>query len=308
MWFLNVFNQGCCCAVDDQDDRFGHPDERPVSYSSHWEPGPDPMGPVKAIVAEPKLRELKAFYHLTDVGTGVKTGQFDFTAHFIERFFRSLNAASTSGWGQFMSLWADERAGISMEAYAGTAPMRTRPDIQRFVESFPNMSVEVTSVKVVQDEQQAASSCILHLHDPPAGVPSKINVIMTFRLTSGGKLLSLRMYWHPSEIGGISKTSQYEITAKRVRAFVDALNSEDAGACWSDQVGTVTFEDPVGTLSRSINKVVEAYHQGLPPFVATLRMVRVGQDELQAAAVVEFVFPESTLLRPFSIIFTFRFE
>jgi len=288
------------------EDKFGNSDERPVSYSSHWEPGPDPMAPAKAIVSEPNLKELKAFYHLTDVGTGVKTGQFDFTAHFVERYYKALNAASTGGWSQFMSLWADERAGISMEAYAGTAAIRTRADIQRFVESFPAMSVEVTSVKVAQDENQAASSCIFHLHTPPAGVPSKINQVVTFRLNSYGKLVSLRMFWHPSEIGGVSKTSQYEITARRIRAFIDCLNSTEEA--YPDQKGGVVFEDPVGVMARTLNQVVEAYHQGLPRFVATLRMVRVGQDELQAAAVIEFVFPDSILLRPFSIIFTFRFE
>jgi len=265
------------------------------------------MSPARAIVSVPTLKELKAYYHLSDVGTGVKTGQFDYTAHFIGRFYRAMNSAAEVGWNQFMSLWADERTGIWMEAYAGTTPMRTRGDIHAFMESFPALTkVEVTSVKVAQDEFQGASSCVFHLQDPPAGVPSKINCVSTFRLNPYGKLVFLRMFWHPSELGGASKTSQYEITAKRIRAFVDALS--DADTSWAEQSGGVTLEDPVGTLSRTMTKVVEAYLSGLPPFVATLRMIRVGQDELQAAAVIDFAFPNSALLKPFSMIFTFRFD
>jgi hypothetical protein len=265
------------------------------------------MTPARAVVEKPKLRELRAFYHLSDVGTGVKSSQFDFTSQFIARYYKAMNAASTAGWHQFMMLWADERSGLLMEAYAGTAPLRSRVEIQAFVESFPLMKIEVTSVKIAQDELQGASSCVFHLSEPPAGVPSRINVITTFRLNQYGRLVALRMYWHPSEIGGLSKTSQYEITAKRIRAFIDALNSDDETS-WSDQAGGVVFEDPVGTLTRTLDKVVEAYQSGLPPFVATLRMIRVGQDELQAAAVIEFAFPDSNLLKPFSIIFTFRFQ
>jgi len=309
MWFFNAFEQGCCCASDDAEQLFGHTDERPVAYTSHWEPGPDadPMAPAKAIVATPTLREVNAFYHLSDVCTGVKSMQFDLTAHFVERFYRALNASAENGWHQFMSLWADERAGICFEAYAGSTGMRRRADISAFVESFPSMSAEVTSVKVAQDELQAATSCVFHLRDPPPGCPSRINCVATLRLNSHGKLLFLRMYWHPSELGGASKTSQYEITAKRVRAFIDALNNAD-GTHLAEESVNVTLADPVGTLSRNTNKVVEAYLSGLPPFVASLKMIRVGQDELQAAAVIEFVFPNSMLMKPFSIVFTFRFE
>lgn len=307
-WFFNAFQQGCCCANDEETiDRFGNPDERPVAYSSHWEPGPDPMGPAKVVVPQPSLRELKAFYHLSDVCTGVKTQQYDFTAHFVGRFYKAINAAAELGWDRFMSLWADERAGISMESFAGSIPLRTRYDIQAFLESFPAMTVEATSVKVAQDELQAATSCIFHLQDPPAGVPSKINCVSLLRLNGHGRLVSLRMFWHPSEIGGASKTSQYEITARRVRGFVDALNNGDK-SCWAEQSGLSTLEDPVGTLSRSVGEVVEAYLSGLPPFKASLRMVRVAQDELQAAAVIDFQFPNSAILRPFCMIFTFRFE
>lgn len=308
MWLFNVFNQGCCCTTDDAEfDRFAVSDERPVSYSSHWEPGPDPLVPAKAIVASPTLRGLKAFYHLSDVGTGVKTGQFDYTANFIAKYYKAINAASELGWDKFMSLWADERAGLHFEAFAGSSPLRSKAEIRAFVESFPAMSVETTSVKVAQDEFQGASSCVFVLQEPPAGVPSRINCVATFRLNPYGKLAHLRLFWHPSELGGASKTSQYEITARRIRAFIDALNNDDA-ASWAEQSGKVTLEDPVGTLPRGIEQVVQTYRLGLPPFTATLKMVRMGQDELQAAAVINMTFPDNHLLSPYSIIFTFQFE
>jgi hypothetical protein len=265
------------------------------------------MAPARALVAKPMLKELRAYYHLSDVGTGVKSGQFDFAVHFIGRFYKAVNTAVDYGWDSFMALWADERSGIMMDAYAGCAPLRSKAEIQDFVESFPAVTVDVTSVKVAQDECQAASSCVFILHEPPEGVPSKINCVLIFKLNAYGKLIALRMFWHPSELGGKFKTSQYEITAKRIRGFVDALNNSDATS-WAEHSGGVTLEDPVGTLLRRVDKVVEAYQQGLPPFVATLKMVRVGQDELQAAAVIDFSFPNSSLLTPFSMIFTFRFE
>lgn len=309
MWFWNVFNQGCCCAADESEKQQYYPFERPVAYSPQCEPGPDPMGPAKAIVHLPKLKRLSAHYHLTDVGTGVKTRQFDLTSRFVSRYYAALNAVAVKGWGQFMSLWADDTSGIYMEGFAGAAAMRTRADILAFVETFPDMSVEMTSMKVDQDELQAASSCIFHLQNPPAGVPSKINCVKTCKLNSYGKLVSLRMYWHPSEIGGAAKSSQYEITAQRIRTFLDALNKTPTDlAPWTSQSDGIQFEDPVGTLPRNIDKVVEAYVYGLPPFIATLRMVRVGQDELQAAAVIDFIFPDNNLLVPFAIIFIFRFE
>lgn len=315
MWFWNAFNSGCCCVSDeDQTEKFNRSDERPVAYASHWEPGPDPMSPARAVVTSPTLRKLKAYYHLSDVGTGVKTGQFDLTAHFVSRYASALNAVAESGWDQFLSLWAHERTGICMEAYAGGAGMRTKQEIHTFMESFPEFSMEMTAVKVAQDELQASCACIFNLRNPPAGVPSKINCVTTFRLNSSGKMVFCRMFWHPSETGGASKTSQYEITAKRIRAFIDALNgqgkdaSEDAASLkWICEDG-VDVEDPVGTLSRTTKQVVEVYTAGLPPFNAKLKMIRVGQDELQAAAVIEFDFPNNTLLKPFSIIFTFRFQ
>lgn len=310
MWFWNALNTGCCCVSDDAEtERFGGPGDRPVAYFRHNQQGPDPLLGPRAIVARPKLKELRAYYHLSDVGTGVKTGQFDFAVHFIGRYYKAMNTAAEFGWDQFMALWADERSGISMEAYAGSQPMRTRPEIQAFVESFPVLSVDVTSVKVSQDECQVASSCILVLQDPPAGCPSRINLVSTFRLNAYGKLTSLRMFWHPSELGGAAKTNQYEITTRRIRGFIDALNNLDTDA-WAEsgQGGGVTLEDPVGTLTRKVDKVVDVYLAGLPPFVATLKMVRVGQDELQAAAVIDFSFPSSMLLPPFSIVFTFCFE
>mmetsp|Transcript_96843 Transcript_96843/g.153375 ORF Transcript_96843/g.153375 Transcript_96843/m.153375 type:complete len:315 (-) Transcript_96843:178-1122(-) len=313
MWFFNAWNQGCCCQSDETGTEvFDY--ERPMAYPADCEPPllPDPMAPPRSIVARPVLRKLMAFYHLSDVGTGVKTRQFDRTAAFVDKYYRAWNAVETDGWGQFMSLWAPDSKGIWMEPFAGAAPLRTRADIANFLESFPSMSVRKLAHTIAQDEQQGACASVFHLQDPPPGVPSTINSVEIFKLNAAGQLVFLRVFWHPSEIGGASKSHQYEITARHVRSFTEALNSSSNGLngnTWEDQPKEVEveFHDPVGTLARKTRMLVEAYSAGLPPFTATLRMVRVGQDELKAAAVVNIAFPHSQLLPPFPIIFTFDF-
>lgn len=313
MWFFNAWNQGCCCQSDDHGTEvFDY--ERPVAYSAECEAPllPDPMAPPRSIVARPVLRKLMAYYHLSDMGTGVKTRQFERTMAFIDRYYRALNAAETDGWGQFMSLWAHDSKGIWMEPFAGAAPLRSRADIANFLESFPTMTVQKLSYTIAQDESQGACASVFHLQDPPPGVPSTINSVEIFKLNPAGQLIFLRMFWHPSEIGGATKTSQYEITAKHVRSFTEALNSSASGSIgctWEEQPkeAEVEFHDPVGTLARSTRSIIDTYSAGLPPFTATLRMVRIGQDELKAAAVINIAFPQSKLLPSFPIIFTFDF-
>jgi hypothetical protein len=194
-----------------------------------------------------------------------------------------------------------------MEPFAGCAPLRTRRDIALFLESFPTMTVQKVACKVAQDELQGSCASVFHLEDPPAGVPSRINSVETFRLNSSGQLVFLKMFWHPSETGGAAKTSQYEITAKRIRSFTEAMNKHPDGLPWAEEPLGIAFEDPVGTLSRSVPDATVEYLAGLPPFRASLRMVRVGQDELQAAAVVDLEFVDSNGIPPFAIIFIFEF-
>merc|ERR1711918_123288 len=98
-------------------------------------------------------------------------------------------------------------------------------------------------------------------------------------------------------MGGIPQTRQSEHTVKQIRSFIDALNGSPMTS-WTDRSKTVVFEDPVGTTPQNMHKVIESYELGLPPFTATLRHIRVGQDEFQAAAVVEFIFAEGSELAP----------
>lgn len=317
MWLFT--GRACCCGNENEDAKqveFNKAGDERVDdcvYEPPMSPatGRGPMdgndSAMKMISMVPKLTSLKAYWHKSERGLGEKTPQYEKTRQFTTRYYAALNKAFSDNWTSWLDLWADDSEGIYMEDSAGAMPMRKRTQIEEFVKSFPPMSVDAKLVRISQDELQGAGLSVFHMRGFLAG--KDVECIETFQVNTTGKLVYLKLYWHPSEIGGVQKTMQHDVTEKAIRKFVEALNKtsqQKDKVRWCDESGGVEFDNPVGAPARLSEDTVARFISSQPSFVAKAKVVRIAQDELQGAAAVDFSSPTSEAM-PSAMIFVFAF-
>jgi len=233
-----------------------------------------------------RMRQMRAFYHPSEVGMGQKGEMYEQTVDAVKRYASALSKGKEDNYASLFALWGADGE-ISWEDPAGSPPRVTRAQFRDFLDRLPSLSLHVELCKVAADELQAAAVVALSVGGKPAA-----KLIDTFEFDSSGKLKKIKVFFHPSELGLGEKNDSLLKAEAAVAAHAEGLSQGHDGRfeSWLKLWGedhAIDLEDPVGAPRRSTRTEIQSFFLQLPPLKLKVKLCKIAAGERQAAAHIE---------------------
>lgn len=230
-----------------------------------------------------KIAALKIYFHPSAMGGPAKTPVAEKTEATVKAFCDAMAKHHKDEAASFIDLFAND---FRVEDPAGAPPTTEKAKFKEFIAGLPEIEYTLINVNVAADDLQCAAMIEWDIK----GV-GKVVVFDCFKFNADHKIVDLKVYFHPSAMGGAAKTPVAEKTQTTVKAFCDAMakHHQDGAASFVDLFANgFSVEDPVGSPLTTDRAKFKEFIAGLPEIGYTLKQLNVGADESQCAAAIEW--------------------
>jgi hypothetical protein len=256
-----------------------------------------PLTKIAELLLAPRIKTVKAYWHLADAGMGNRGEQYAKTEAAASAYVAALHDVGQKLPGaveKFGQLFAEDGV-MTMEDPVGTPPMKSRQALSTFFETTPVFSSELKLVKVALDELKAA----VWLQNTAGG--ATIDMIDELEFDAAGKLLSVKAFWHLGSIG-VGKisdsvpmvhkvlTDMYAGGLTKMVAAEDQSNAALFSVLADD--GVFSMQDPIGTPAMTTRDAVSTFFSNVPRgIIYTPKLFSTSVDEKQIAMVLQIEAP-----------------